>query len=138
MKISRIIIATIVVSVFNLIVGMLTCGSLFSWVYKLEPTNVWKPMEGFSFPIMIITTLFINLIFVFIYALINKGIPAQNKYFKGLIYGLIVWSVGLVPGMIATYLYMTVSQVVIIYWTIWGLIVSPLKGLITASIYVED
>lgn len=36
MKISKVLIATIVVSVFNFIVGALTCGGVFSWVYKVS------------------------------------------------------------------------------------------------------
>lgn len=137
MNIKKIILAIIAVTVFNVIVGMLTCGSTFSWVYKLEPTNVWKPMENFSPLIMIATLLVIDALFVFVYALINKGIPGQNRFVKGLVYGLLVVLVGLVPGMIETYLYMTVATTVVVYWTIWGLIVSPLKGLITAAIYGE-
>lgn len=137
MNIKKMILAIIVVAVFNFIVGMLTCGSTFNWVYKLEPTNVWKPMTSISFPLMIAGILFVDTLFVFVYALINKGIPGQNRFTKGLLYGLLVVLVGLIPGMIATYTYMTVSTIVVIYWTIWGLIVSPLKGLITSAIYGE-
>jgi len=137
MNIKKIILATIVVAVFNFLVGMATCGSTFSWVYKLEPTNVWKPFESISPILMMGGMLFVDALFVIIYALINKGIPGKNKFVKGLVYGLLVVLVGLVPGMISTYTYMTVATTVVIYWTIWGLIVSPLKGLITAAIYGE-
>lgn len=137
MNIKKMILAIVVVAIFNILVGMVTCGGVFSWVYKLEPTNVWKPMESFSFPLMIAGIFFVDAIFVWAYTLINKGIPGQNRFVKGLIYGLLVVLVGLVPGMIMTYTYMTVATTVVIYWTIWGFIVSPLKGLITASIYGE-
>lgn len=137
MNIKKIILAIIVVAVFNIIVGMLTCGGAFSWVYKLEPTNVWKPFTSVSMPLMMIGIFIMDALFVFVYALINKGIPGQNSFVKGLVYGLLVVLVGLVPGMISTYLYMTVATTVVIYWTIWGLIVSPIKGLITAAIYGE-
>lgn len=138
MKISKVLIATIVVSVFNFIVGALTCGGVFSWVYKVQPTNVWKPMTNAILPYMIAEMLIVNLLFVIVYALLKKGIPGKNKISKGLIYGLLVWSVGMVPGMLSTALYMTVSKVVVLYWTIWGLIVTPLKGLITSAIYGEE
>lgn len=138
MKISKVLIATIVVSVFNFIVGALTCGGLFSWVYKVEPVNVWKPMTNAILPYMIAEILIVNLLFVVVYALIQKGVPGKNKFTKGLIYGLLVWLVGLVPGMLATAIYMTVSKVVILYWTVWGLIVSPLKGIIASAIYGEE
>lgn len=137
MNIKKIILAIIVVAVFNIIVGMLTCGGVFSWVYKLEPTNVWKSVTSASMPLMMIGIFIMDALFVFVYALINKGIPGQNRFVKGLVYGLLVVLVGLVPGMISTYLYMTVATTVVIYWIIWGLIVSPIKGLITAAIYGE-
>lgn len=137
MNIKKMILAILAVTIFNVLVGMVTCGGVFSWVYKLEPTNVWKPMQSISPLIMIVSMLIINTLFVTVYALINKGIPGKNRFVKGLLYGLLVVLVGLIPGMISTYLFMTVAKTVVIYWTIWGLVVSPLKGLITAAIYGE-
>lgn len=137
MNIKKLILAIIAVAIFNFLVGMATCCSTFSWVYKLEPTNVWRPEETVSIPFSIIGMLIVDALFVIVYALINKGIPGANRFVKGLIYGLLVVLVGLVPGMVATYSYMTVATTVVVYWTIWGLIVSPLKGLITAAIYGE-
>lgn len=137
MNIKKLILAIIAVVVFNFLVGMFTCGGVFSWVYKLEPTNVWRPMTSVSLPIMLAGMLLVDTLFVWVYALINKGVPGHNRFVKGLLYGLLVVLVGLIPGMIATYTYMTVATTVVIYWTIWGLIVSPLKGLITSAIYGE-
>lgn len=137
MNIKKLIFAVLVVTVFNVLIGMVTCGGVFNWVYKLEPTNVWKSMENFSLPLMIATTFITDLLFVFVYALINKGVPGKNKYVKGLLYGLLVWMVGMFPGMIATYLYQTIATTVVIYWTIWALVVFPIKGLIASAIYGE-
>lgn len=137
MKTKNLILAIIAVAVFNIIIGMLTCGGAFGWVYKLEPTNVWKPMESVSPLLMFGGMILVDVIFVSVYALIKNGIPGRNKVEKGLLYGLIIWIVGLIPGMISTYTYMTVATTVVIYWTIWGLIVNPIKGLIAASIYGE-
>lgn len=137
MNIKRVILATIAVAVFNIIVGALTCGGVFSWVYKLEPTTVWKPMTSIFPLIMIANAFFVNLIFVLVYAIINKGVPGNNTCQKGVMYGLLVWLVGLLPGILATYIFMTVATTVVVYWTIWGLIVTPLKGWIAAAIYGE-
>lgn len=79
MNIKKLLIATLAVTAFNFIFGMLTCGWLFNWVYQLEPTNVWKPMENFPFALYIVSLLIVELIFVYVYALINIGIPGQNK-----------------------------------------------------------
>ena len=136
MRIGKIIIATVVVTIFNAIVGAVTCGGIFNWVYKLEPVSVWKPMEapGVTY---YIGAMLLNFLFVVVYAMLRKGIPGKNKLVKGLIFGLCVWAVGILPGMFATYIFMTVAPTVIVYLAIMGLAQDPLKGLITAAIYGE-
>lgn len=136
MKTGKIIIATVVISIFNAIVGAVTCGGIFNWVYKIEPVNVWKPMEapGVAY---YIGAILLNFLFVVVYAMLRKGLPGKNKLVKGLIFGLCVWAVGILPGMFATYMFMTVAPTVILYLTIMGLVQDPLKGLITAAIYGE-
>lgn len=137
MKKWKILIAGVAITVFDVIVGMVTCGWLFNWVYGLEPTNVWKPMEGPPGVTFYIGVLALNIVLVFFYALLNKGIPGKSKLVKGLLFGLCVWAVGILPGMFATYSFMTVATTVVIYWTVSGLIQIPLKGLIIAAIYGE-
>ena len=138
MKTGRMLIAGVVVTIFNAIVGMLTCGGIFNWVYKLEPTNVWKPM-GSSGPGagFMIGSLLLSIVLSLVYALIHKGIPGKNKLVKGIVFGLCVWSVGMLPGMFATYAFMTVATTVVVYWTVLGLIQAPLEGMIIAAIYGE-
>lgn len=137
MKIGKVLIAGVAITVFNAIVGAVTCGGIFSWVYKLEPTNVWKPMCGGPGAMFMLGSLVLSIILAFVYGLINKGIPGKNKLVKGLVFGLCVWAVGMLPGMFATYTFMTVATTVIIYWTILGLIKAPLEGMIIAAIYGE-
>ncbi len=137
MKIGKILIAGVAVTIFNAIVGGVTCGCVFNWVYKLEPTNIWKPMEGGPGAMFMIGNLVLSIILSFVYALINKGIPGGNKLMKGVVFGLCVWAVGMLPGMFATYAFMTVAATVVIYWTILGLIKAPLEGMIIAAIYGE-
>ena len=133
MKLSKLLIATLAVFVFSFVIGMVTCGGVFNWVYQIEPTVVWK--KEMSFPLLIIGEIFVSLLFVLVYAFINKGIEQENKFKKGLLYGFILYAISSIPGIIATYTFMNVSSIVILYWTIWGLIVYPLKGLIIAAIY---
>ena len=135
MKYLKILITAVVVTVFDAVVGGLTCGWLFRWVYEIEPTNVWKPMEEPPGVTFYIGALVLNIVFVFFYALLNKGIPGKNKLLKGLLYGLFAWAIGMLPGMFATYMFMTVAGTVVIYWTVSGLVLTPLKGLIVAAIY---
>ena len=137
MKIGKILIAAVAVSVFSAIFGGVTCGGIFSWVYKLEPTNVWRPMYSCPGLTFFIGGFLLNIILVIVYALLNKGIPGKNRFVKGLIFGLCVWAVGMLPGMFSTYSFMTVSTGVVIYWTILGLVETPIKGFTIAAIYGE-
>ncbi|MBI4845761.1 MAG: hypothetical protein HY810_04720 [Candidatus Omnitrophica bacterium] len=137
MKIGKILIAATAVSVFGVIFAGLTCGWLFNWVYKLEPTNVWKPMDGRPGLAFQIGVFLFHIVLTVVYALIRKGIPGKNNLVKGLVFGLGVWAVGLLPGMFSTYYFMTVATGVVVYWAILGLIEMPIKGLIIAAIYGE-
>ncbi len=137
MKIGKILIASAVVSVFSAIFAGVTCGWLFNWVYKLEPVNVWKPMDVPPDLTFYIGSFLLNIVFVVVYGLFRKGIPGKNKLAKGFIFGLCVWAVGMLPGMFSTYSFMTVATGVVIYWTILGLIEMPIKGLIIAALYGE-
>lgn len=40
MKMDKVFIAALAVTLFSAIFARITCGGLFNWVYKLEPTNV--------------------------------------------------------------------------------------------------
>lgn len=137
MKMGKVLIAGVAVTIFNAIVGGVTCGGVFNWVYKLEPTNVWKPMDGCPGAMFMLGSLVLSIILSFVYALINKGIPGGNKLAKGIVFGLCVWAVGMLPGMFATYTFMTVAPTVVVYLTIMGLITTPLQGMIIAAIYGE-
>ena len=134
-KIWRILIAAVAVLVFDGIFGWLSCGWLFSWVYEIEPTNIWKPMTEGPAPSFFVVALVLNLVLVLVYALIKKGLPGKNILLKGLIFGLIVWAVGMLEGMAAMYFFTVTAPTVLIYWTILGLIQYPLRGLIIAAIY---
>ncbi|MFC1704031.1 hypothetical protein ACFL1E_04545 [Candidatus Omnitrophota bacterium] len=137
MRIGRVVIAGVAVTIFDSIVGMLTCGGVFNWVYKLEPTYVWKPMEGPPGIMFFVGSLVLSTLLAFVYALIHKGIPGANKPVKGFIFGLCVWAVGILPGMFATYSFMAVATTVVVYWTSIGLVQALLQGMIIAAIYGE-
>ena len=135
MKIGKVLVAGLAVSVFGAIFAGVTCGGIFNWVYKLEPTNVWKPMEGPPGLAFQIGAFLLNIILAMVYVLFDKGIPGKNRFVKGLIFGLCVWAVGILPGMFSTYFFMTVADGVIIYWTLMGLVEMPLKGLLIAAVW---
>ena len=138
MKMGKVLIAGVAVTIFNTVVAMVTCGSMFNWVYQIDPTYVWKPMEGGGpAPLFYVGSLVMGIIFAAVYDLLHKGIPASNKLVRGLAYGLCVWAVGMLPGMLATYAFMTVAPIVVIYWTLLGLVQTPLAGLVVSLFYKE-
>lgn len=137
MKAGRVILAGLAVTIFGALLGGITCGHLFTWVYTLEPTNVWKPMDGGPGAKFLVGSCILSVVLASVYALINKGIPGGTKTGKGIVFGLCVWAVGMLPGMFATRAFMTVNPTVITYWTILGLIKSPIDGVIIAAIYGE-
>ena len=100
MKYWRIFIAGVVVTVFGTAVGWITCGWLFNWVYKIEPTNIWRRMD--TIPVAYYqASLALNIVLAFVYALLVKGIPGKNKLIKGLVFGLIMWLfMGLRPAIL--------------------------------------
>ncbi len=135
MKIGKILIAGFAVTIFNVIVGMVTCGGIFSWVYKLQPTNVWRSTDGGPGISFIVRSFVLNVILSLVYVLIQKGLPVEGKLKKGMVFGVCVWAVGLLPGMLATQTFMTVASTVVVYWTLLGLVQKPLEGMIIAAIY---
>ncbi|MDI6793473.1 MAG: hypothetical protein QME81_11515 [bacterium] len=137
MRIWRILIAGVVTAIAGSILGGLTCGWLFNWVYQLEPTNVWRgeeAMTGAFFLWLNLGGLILSIFLALGYALFFRGIPGSGVV-KGLTYGLIIWLVSTLPGMFATHMFMTVATGVVIYGSILGLVEHLLKGAIIALIY---
>src|SRR3989339_786819 len=95
--------AAIAVFVFRVLSGMILCGGIFNWVYRLEPVNVWRPMSapGLSY---YAGTFITSVLFVLVYKLFSRSLEGMSKIKKGLIYGLCVWAVGILPGMVCTHI----------------------------------
>ena len=67
----------------------------------------------------------------------GKGVPGKSRTVKGLVFGLCVWAVGTLPHIFTTFVFMNVATTVVVYWTLMGLIQTPLQGIIVALI-VDD
>jgi len=125
-------LAAVAVFVFKMIAGATLCGGIFSWVYTLAPTNVWRPMMPSK---RLFVGIFLSaVLFVLVYKLVGKAFEGMGTVKKGLLYGLSIWAAGIVPGMIATYTFMTVNPIVLIYWTFLFLVLTPIQGVIVAFI----
>jgi len=139
MNTKRILISGVVIWIVSMILGWLTCGWLFKWVYALPP-NIWKDpaaMMGAGNMIGMNLTGFVRaIIFALVYALLYKGIPGKGAK-KGMLYGILVWLIGALTGMASMPFYMTIATVVVVYWTIQALLLNLISGTIVGVIYKE-
>jgi hypothetical protein len=119
------IISGIAAGVVILIVGMAS-GFLFSADYSSTP-QLWKPMTGDWWYYMIALDLLEGILYGIVFTMLYNGIPGKG-WRKGLNYGIILWVVATIPGMLMTYLTMTVPDTIVVAWTFGGLIALILAG----------
>lgn len=138
MRWGRIFLAAVAVTVFDALYGMLTCGWLFKWVYAIPPTDFWKPVANYTSMFWVALTIG-NFILLFLLAAvfgwICKCLPGKCCCCRGSAFGLIVWLVGVLPGMFALYMFTVIAPAVLYYWGISGLVELQIVGLIISCIY---
>ncbi len=127
------IVAGLVAGIVILIVGMIF-GSFTADMYKMSPASLWKPMGGSWFGQMIIYDIIFGLILSYVFSVISSVIPGKGIQ-KGLIFGLLLWLAGSVPGLGITYLTMNIRNKLILMWLANGLANYCLAG---AAIQVVD
>ena len=139
-NIKKIILPSIVIWIVTTVLGFITCGWLFNWVYQIPP-NIWIDpeimMSAGNMIGMNLIGLISAVIFVSVYAFLQKAIPGSGAK-KGMTYGLIVWLVGTLTGIAAMSFYMTIATTVVVYWIIQGLVMNLINGAIVAKLYKED
>jgi len=126
------IIAGIVAGIIILVVGMIS-GSLFGADYESTP-QLWKPMDNNWYYQMIAVDFIEGLLFGLVFSCIYNGIPGKG-WKKGLNYGLILFFVGTVPGMLMTYISMAVPDTIVASWVIGGFISLVIAGLAMALVH---
>lgn len=137
MKWGRIIIAGIVVAILSAAYHWLTCGWLFSWIYTIKPTSIWKPIEQMpSFVVINLINILLDILLALFYALIYKALPGKN-IFKGLWFGFFLWLISTLPNNFALGMVTIIAPVVIIYSIIKLLVLNLIQGIIIAAIYGE-
>lgn len=124
------VLAGIVMIIIGAIFGGLT-GPLYA-----ETPQLWKPMEPLINWLvgMWIINIIIGIIFGLVYGKIQQGIPGGGTK-KGLYYGLILWLVGTIPGMMITLHTMAVPTILVAAWTIQNLVAIPLAGVTIVKTY---
>ncbi|MFH1233803.1 MAG: DUF1761 domain-containing protein [Patescibacteria group bacterium] len=134
---SKIFLTALVITIIGTIIGFLTCGWLFKWIYAIEPTVAWKyatdiAPSGQAMAINFIGEFILAVILVSVFVKLYKGIPYAG-WKKGVKFGFLVWLVSTLPGMFATYMWMNVAIEWIVYMAIVGLIVLLVKGAIVGA-----
>ena len=133
----KISLAAIAIWIATNVLGFVTCGWLFNWVYQIPP-NIWKTAEQVAGNMVwaVLLSLVPAILFTVVFVILYKGIPGKGIK-KGINYGILVWLVSAFGGLMTMPFYMTISVTVIIYWIIQGLVVNVVNGIIVAAIYKE-
>ena len=138
----KIILAAIVFMIVSQVIH--TVESMLTMNYYTDPTyaTVWSkimmPTAGpppiefyyYSLTFSFITGLF----FTVVYTVIGKSVLGNTVFKKGLIYGLLIWLVGGLSGSLAMVLLINLPIDLIAYWTVSGLIVDLVAGIVIAKI----
>lgn len=74
------------------------------------------------------------LIFTIIYRVIKNGVPGTSVLKKGLMYGVLVFLVATVPGMLSLILLINLPLALVGFWTVESLIIQLLGGIVVAKI----
>jgi cation transporter-like permease len=122
----KVIVAGLLAGIVILVVGMVF-GSLTADMYKMSPAGMWKPMGGNWFTQMVIYDIVVGLILSYVFSIVSNAIPGSGLQ-KGLIFGLLMWLVGNVPGLGITYLTMNIRNKLILMWLLNGLVNYCLAG----------
>lgn len=133
----KIVLTSVIIWLVGTVFAWLTCGWLFNKVYTIPPLIWLSPEAMFTATNMFWSNFFGlagSFVFVLVYLWIFKGIPGKNTK-KGMNYGLIVWLVGTLFGIIGMPLYMTISWIVVIYWIIQALVFNLIRGAIVGAMF---
>ena len=136
----RAVVAGLVANVLSFVVG----GGgyhLFGWVFALEPQAIWKWTPGLNADMSLGWWVFLiggntllAIVFAVVYAILFKGIPGTGLR-KGLVFGGIVWLVGVVPAIFTMYIMMNVHPAALLYFLTQSLVEYFVYGAAVALIY---
>lgn len=132
----KILLIGVVAAIISIILGFVTCGWIFNFIYTLPPVEVWKIFTPTTFAIIIVYSLIYYTFITLIFAKVRKVLPIDNVR-AGLFYGTALWIVTSLNGAVPTFLFMNVNQIVPIYWALIGLLDSLIIATVIAMLYKE-
>ena len=138
----RIIIAAIVFAiiaqVLRTVESMLTMDFYMDpeyfgvWSKLLMPTAGPPPAEFFY--ASVISSLIIALIYAVVYDVVKGSLPGKTFIKKGLQYGIILFMIVQIPGLLGMYLLVNLPTLLLVYWGISSLVISLIGGIVFAKI----
>ena len=138
----RIIIAAIVFAiiaqVLHTVESMLTMDFYMDpeyfgvWSKLLMPTAGPPPAEFFY--ASVISSLIIALIYAVVYDVVKGSLPGKTFIKKGLQYGIILFMIVQIPGLLGMYLLVNLPTLLLVYWGISSLVISLIGGIAFAKI----
>lgn len=99
--------------------------SLTADMYMMAPRGMFKEMNLTAF---VIYDLIIGLIFAYVYSIIKASVP-KGGIQKGLIFGLIIWLIGSVPGIGISYVTMNIRNKLLLIWLFSALVQYAAAGI---------
>lgn len=124
--------AGVVMVISNIVIWSATQGYITPLYESSAP--LWKPMEIAWFEQMWALTIAEGVLYGLVYSVLYDGIPGKNVN-KGLIFAVIIWLVGTVPGMAITYITIAIPTPIIFSWLFGGLINLLVMGAALAFVY---
>lgn len=145
MNIKKIIVAGLFIDVISfLIFPLFFSNSLFGWVFRLEPTNIWKWTPQVSFTSMptsyltffILANTVLAIFIAFLYAILYKSIPSTGIK-KGLMFGLLMFPMSVLIPMFSMWAMFRIAGMTILLFTLEQLIEILIYGAVIGIIYKE-
>lgn len=145
MSFKRIILAGLAVDAISfLIFPLFFSNALFGWVFRLEPTNIWKWTPEIPFTAMpvgylvffVLANTVLAVFIAFLYALLHKTIPGTGVK-KGLMFGLLLSPIGVFIPMFSIWAMFRVAGVTVLLFTAEQFIEILVYGAVVAAIYGE-
>ena len=142
MKWKRIIIATIVFAIVSQVVhtveSMLTMDYYMDEAYFQVWSKLMMPTAGpppTEFYIASITSaVIIALIYAAAYDIIKGSLPGKTTMKKGLQYGIMLFVLVQIPGLLGMYLLINLPVLLLVYWAIGSLAILLIGGIVIAKI----
>jgi len=133
----RAIIAGLLTGVIDFLVGFVLYGSVNGVYQSFGDLPYAKPIT--SIPIylleMVLGGLALCVLWALIYVIIQEGLPGRYKWQKGLVFGLILIAIKVLPAAFNTWMQVAQPDVLLLVETVNSTIGALIAGLLIAAFY---